>query len=564
MSGTAISTNSPTGWAAKFTSSVGNGVYISVPPTKTGLNVASGSKNAVVATEDGARLLYAEESSEVWFVDYGFGQLVNGEAIVPIDEIYAQTVNLDQPYHVFVQVYDDATIAVDGRTPEQFTVRLVQGDGDASFSYRIVATRLGHEGERLAQAPWADDDPNLFPELQDDTQQEDALALQEEERELQERDQEVLDVDQEVAAREQSEGFSGSQASGEGDELLVGINAIPTHTHRGETWTGTGTGLTLISSDHIALLAKANAASGNVYGLYGESLSSSGVGVFGYGSMVDSSAYGVFAKSNSTSGIGLHGIATSATGPTVGVGGEAVSIGGTGIIGWATSTTGVSYSIYGESSSVNGTGARGDAAVPAGNCGGVWGLIYAPNGWTGRFTSDYGNGVYISVPPNKIGLSVASGTKNAVVPTEDGARLLYVEEATEVWFSDYGFGQLENGVAFVPIDALYAQTVDLDAEVHVSLQAYGDAQLYVSRRTAAGFEVRARSADANAEFSYRVVAKRAGYAQDRLERAPWADDDPNLFPDRQPQVDGEPLPTIIEPKLQLDKPSPRGNDPRNR
>ena len=54
------------------------------------------------------RLLYVEESTEVWFSDYGFGQLVDGVAIVPIDPIFVQTVNLNEPYLVFVQAYGDA------------------------------------------------------------------------------------------------------------------------------------------------------------------------------------------------------------------------------------------------------------------------------------------------------------------------------------------------------------------------------------------------------------------------------------------------------------------------
>jgi hypothetical protein len=32
------------------------------------------------------------------------------------------------------------------------------------FSYRLMAKRLGYEEQRLARAPWADDDPNLYPE----------------------------------------------------------------------------------------------------------------------------------------------------------------------------------------------------------------------------------------------------------------------------------------------------------------------------------------------------------------------------------------------------------------
>lgn len=34
----------------------------------------------------------------------------------------------------------------------------------AESSYRIVALRLGHEDARMERAPWADYDPNLYPE----------------------------------------------------------------------------------------------------------------------------------------------------------------------------------------------------------------------------------------------------------------------------------------------------------------------------------------------------------------------------------------------------------------
>jgi len=135
-----------------------------VPAGKAGLTVANGSKPAVVPTADGARLLYAEEATEVWFADYGFGELQDGAAVMPIDPIFAQTVNLDEPYYVFVQVYGDASVYVSECMPGQFEVRLREGDGNAVFSYRLVARRLGYEGQRLERAPWADDDPNLYPE----------------------------------------------------------------------------------------------------------------------------------------------------------------------------------------------------------------------------------------------------------------------------------------------------------------------------------------------------------------------------------------------------------------
>ncbi|MBI4234326.1 MAG: hypothetical protein HY686_07795, partial [Chloroflexi bacterium] len=48
------------------------------------------------------------------------------------------------------------------------------------------------------------------------------------------------------------------------------------------------------------------------------------------------------------------------------------------------------------------------------------------------------------------------------------------------------------------------------------------AELYVSQRTPTGFEVKLRGGDASVEFSYRLVAKRKGYEQTRLEQAPAA------------------------------------------
>jgi hypothetical protein len=151
------------GWAGYFISDNGSGVYASVPSGHVGLNT-NGTKPAVVPTDDGARLLYAEESTEVWFTDYGFGQLVDGVAVIVIDEVYAQTVSLEEPYHIFVQVYGDAEVYVTGRTPTQFEVHLREGDANVEFSYRIAAKRLGYEDQRLERAEWADTDPNLFPE----------------------------------------------------------------------------------------------------------------------------------------------------------------------------------------------------------------------------------------------------------------------------------------------------------------------------------------------------------------------------------------------------------------
>jgi hypothetical protein len=128
---------------------VEKGVQIDVPQGKPGLEVVDGTKSPVVETSQGTRALYSEEATEVWFSDYGFGRLKDGQATVHIDALFAETVNLNQPYHVFVQPYGDAELYVTDRTPASFVVRLRSGDPDVEFSYRIVAKRRGYEATRL-------------------------------------------------------------------------------------------------------------------------------------------------------------------------------------------------------------------------------------------------------------------------------------------------------------------------------------------------------------------------------------------------------------------------------
>ena len=143
------------------------GVYISVPTGQPGLQVASGTKSAVVATSQGSRALHTEESAGVWFTDYGFAHFQAGRAVVTIDPLFAETVNLSEPYHVFVQLNDaDAEgVAVVNKTTSSFeVVELRNGRSNAEFSYRLVAARRGYETRRLEHVPWAEDDPNLYPE----------------------------------------------------------------------------------------------------------------------------------------------------------------------------------------------------------------------------------------------------------------------------------------------------------------------------------------------------------------------------------------------------------------
>ena len=262
----------------------------------------------------------------------------------------------------------------------------------------------------------------------------------------------------------------------------------------------------------------------------------SGYGLFGWHSATTGTGAGVYGHSDSMANgaPGVLGYASAATGTTYGVYGISNSTAGRGVYGYGGATSGTNSGVYGQSLSTSGRGLVGYASAATGTTYGVLGAANSPSGWPGMFVSSAGNGVYISTPSGKSGLNVASGTKNAVVATDDGARLLYAEESSEVWFSDYGSGQLHDGLVWIPIDPVYAQTVNLSQPYHVFLQVYGDprTQLSVSQRTPEGFEVRSSGGDPLAAFSYRLVAKRLAHEDVRLERAPWADDDPNLYPDR--------------------------------
>ncbi|MFC2043500.1 hypothetical protein ACFLUA_05060 [Chloroflexota bacterium] len=104
----------------------------------------------------GERLLYPIGSPEVLFEDFGTGTLENGAAHIEFEQIFAETVNLGENYHVFLTPVCDQPLVlnVSAKTPSGFSVQGVTLDGTPSnckFDYRIVAKRLGYESLRLEQ-----------------------------------------------------------------------------------------------------------------------------------------------------------------------------------------------------------------------------------------------------------------------------------------------------------------------------------------------------------------------------------------------------------------------------
>jgi len=120
---------------------------------------------------------------------------------------------------------------------------------------------------------------------------------------------------------------------------------------------------------------------------------------------------------------------------------------------------------------------------------------------------------------NISGNLVVSGSKSAGVKLQTGREVaLYAVESPENWFEDFGNAELSNGVAWVPLEGSSAETTNATLADHVFLTANGDSHgLYVSRKTAAGFEVCEHGGSgSNVAFDYRIVGRRRGYETVRL------------------------------------------------
>ncbi len=112
-----------------------------------------GAKNAVIKDANGSKVtMYCEESTELWFTEYGISQLVNGTTTVNIPADFLHAVNTTVPYMVFVQAEGDSKgLFIETKTTNSFTVKeSQQGNSNIAFSYRIVAKRKYFENLRMA------------------------------------------------------------------------------------------------------------------------------------------------------------------------------------------------------------------------------------------------------------------------------------------------------------------------------------------------------------------------------------------------------------------------------
>ena len=109
-----------------------------------------GSKGRAVPTKDyGIRIQTAYETCEPYFGDIGEGQTdENGVCVIPIEEIFAETVSVEYGYQVFLQKYGEGDIYVAERNDTEFVIK---GTPNLKFAWEIKVRQKGFENDRLKE-----------------------------------------------------------------------------------------------------------------------------------------------------------------------------------------------------------------------------------------------------------------------------------------------------------------------------------------------------------------------------------------------------------------------------
>lgn len=255
-----------------------------------------------------------------------------------------------------------------------------------------------------------------------------------------------------------------------------------------------------------------HAGAGAGFGVYGSTGAGSGVGAYGGATATSGQSYGMKGETASSQGRAIGAFANAAIGQTYGLYAQTRSSAGRAVYGMALSGAGTVYGVYGQTNSINGRAVYGDATASTGTTYGVY----------GRAASSAGYAVYAS------GNLTATGVKAATVATSAGPTEMYAVESAEVWFEDIGGGRLKGGRARVDLDPHFLETVTVDDEnpLRVFVQLRGDARGVYVVEGQEGFDVIELSGGrSDAPFSYRVMAKRRGYEDVRMRPADVVVDD---------------------------------------
>jgi hypothetical protein len=325
----------------------------------------------------------------------------------------------------------------------------------------------------------------------------------------------------------------------------------------GQSASPNGTGVFGSSVQWVGVGGQATATSGGpAYGVWGDSLSTGGVGVAGYedatsgftngvsGQSVSPNGNGVIGVNNSNTGDfnnGVLGINNATSGNAYGVNGSTATSGfGAGVAGAAFATSGTAFGVFGQTNSPDGAAVFGAANSTSGNPVSVVGFLDSNDGGVaGQFVAHKGAGLILqglsgpnfnqvlSLDANGnlhiTGNLTVDGAKSSTAKLQSGREVaLYAVESPENWFEDFGSAELKGGVGWVPLDSSFAEATNAAITYHVFLTPNGDSNgLYVARKTPTGFEVREHgSSGSNVAFDYRIVVRRRGYETIRMAEVP--------------------------------------------
>lgn len=245
-----------------------------------------------------------------------------------------------------------------------------------------------------------------------------------------------------------------------------------------------------------------------------------GGGVFGQSAQSGSPGAGVYGVNTNNAGVGVWGVNSAASSTGIGA----------GVVGISNQSGAGSGGLYGQSNNASGTGVYGAGqavtatGLAAGQGGAFNGLltgayiantslaasqaIYSNNGGT-ICRVNYWNGA----TQYKI---LGTGTVSTVAKNLQGDKVvLHCPETPEIYFSDYGNGQLINGKAHIDIDPIITKNIVVDADhpLQVIIQLNGDCKgVYVPdlSRSANGFDVvELQGGTSNVPFTWNITANRA-------------------------------------------------------
>jgi len=339
------------------------------------------------------------------------------------------------------------------------------------------------------------------------------------------------------------------------------------------------------SPNGLAVVGITNTINGNPaaatagYGVYGQangpaSINGSLIGVRGstIAAITTGGAIGVYGSSSSSAGSGVHAFNANVSGTGLMAGGNAVPtitylVAGSGC---AVSST-ILGGFFKASSVATGTGilavgnnsanllpGTGAGVVGSGSQYGVMGFA-ASNVSTNPLNNNVANGIngsaggYFEV--QNAGLSVAwayvgvreaagpaglrkiigNGTVNTIVKDLQGEYVsLSCPEAPENFFQDYGTGVLQQGMAHITLDPVFAKNIAVDDQhpLRIFIQLRDDCNgVFVFNENADGFDVKELlGGNSNARFFWTVTANRAdevlsdgttaAYSKERFSKAP--------------------------------------------